>query len=81
MGSADGLTCYNMIWSDSPRDLIGKEFHQISDYIERIRFDFFACSAEEGDDVFMRYRSWEKNSFKKQLTDNTSDGAWDQGIE
>ena len=81
MGSADGLTCYNMIWSDSPRDLIGKEFHQISDYIERIRFDFFACSAEEVNDVIMRYRSWEKNSFKKQLTDNTSDGAWDQGIE
>ena len=81
MGSGDGLSCYNMIWSDSPRDLIGKEFHQISDYIERIRFDFFACSAEEVDDVIMRYRSWEKNSFKKQLTDNTSDGAWDQGIE
>ena len=79
--SGDGLTCYNMIWSDSPRDLIGKEFHQISEYICRLRLDFFASSQKEIDDVVRRFFRWEKDSFLRQSGENTKDGTWDQGIE
>ena len=79
--SGDSLTCYNMIWSHSPRDLIGKEFHRISEYICRLRFDFFASSIKDIDDVIRRYNRWERDSFLRQSERNTRDGSWDHGIE
>ncbi len=79
--SGDGLTCYNMIWSDGPRDLVGKDFHQISKHICRLRFDFFASSIEEINEVIRRYSCWKKDSFLSRSGQITSDGTWDQGIE
>ena len=77
----DDLACYNMIWSDSPRDLIGKEFHQISQYIRRVRFDFFDSSGEEIEDVIRRYERWERNAYYGLPEESRADSAWDLGIE
>ncbi|MBR5047554.1 MAG: DUF3656 domain-containing protein [Eubacterium sp.] len=75
------LACYNMIWADRPRDLIGKEFHPLSKYISRFRFDFFSSSIKEIDDVISRYKTWEKDLFKESEKRMNPHASWEQGIE
>ncbi|MDO4976531.1 MAG: U32 family peptidase [Eubacteriales bacterium] len=76
-----GLACYNMIWTDEPRNLIGQEYEGLSQQTIRYRFDFFGEKTKHITDIIHRFENWEK-AFFKEITDAPSQMQhWNCGIE
>ena len=76
-----GKTCYNMIWTDVPRNLIGEDFSLLLPYTHRFRFDFFGADPEEVRQVADRYRLWEETLYKKLKTYPVNPGSFIIGTE
>ena len=76
-----GKTCYNMIWTDVPRNLIGEDFSLLLPYTHRFRFDFFGADPEEVRQVADRYRLWEEALYKKLKTFPVNPGSFITGTE
>ncbi len=76
-----GKACYNMIWTDAPRSLIGEDLSLLIPYIHRFRFDFFGADPEEVRQATDRYRAWEEASYKKLQTIPANPGSFITGTE
>lgn len=76
-----GLACYNMIWTDQPRNLIGQEYKQLKDQTFRYRFDFFGEDRKRVKDIIERYQTWEEASFHEISQESSQMQHWDYGIE
>lgn len=73
--------CYNLIWKDTPYDLIGEEFAKESTYVARYRFDLFHMEEAEVEQMKKRYVRWEQNQFAKDQKKDIPEHYWNYGIE
>lgn len=73
--------CYNLIWKDTPYDLIGEEFTKESSYVARYRFDLFHMDETEVGQMKKRYIFWEQNQFAKNQKKDVLEHYWNYGIE
>ncbi len=72
--------CYNSIWTDRPRDLIGEEYGALFGSLDMVLFHFFLEKEEDAAAVIRRYRQWEKEGFRP-VSGKTPDEHWKYGIE
>lgn len=73
--------CYNLIWQDKPRSLIGENLTAISSHVKRHRFDLFALTETEISSAKQNYLQWEEQHFAENTDKNTPDSYWNYGIE
>ena len=73
--------CYNTIWLDQPRNLIGEEIGQLKNHIHRFSFDLFKATLSEIDSVITSFCQWEDNKFQRNTTKKKPDEHWNYGIE
>ena len=75
------LDCYNLIWQDKPKSLIGENIKEVSSHIKRHRFDLFELTEAEVSSVKQRYLKWKEQHFTEEQSKDTSDSYWNYGIE
>lgn len=73
--------CYNLIWQDKPKNLIGEDIKELSSRIKRHRFDLFELTKAEVSSVKQRYLKWQKQDFTEERSKDFSDSYWNYGIE
>ena len=74
--------CYNLIWQDKPRNLIGVSGSHVISRIPRHRFDLFGIEAGHThiiDEICQAYRNWVNNHFSEDRS--SDDMRWTKGIE
>lgn len=72
--------CYNKLWLDRPRNLIGQEAGSTASSIHRFRFDFFLTSPSEIGKIKQQFLSWEQNHFQR-CSGIQPDEHWNYGIQ
>lgn len=72
--------CYNSIWSDKPRDLLGEEYGEIIKFLDGVTFHFFLENEKSAETAIQNYERWEKNRFHP-LKGKEPDPYWKSGIE
>ena len=75
------LDCYNLIWQDKPKSLIGENIKEVSSHIKRHRFDLFELTEAEVSSIKQRYLKWKEQHFTEEQSKDTSDSYWNYGIE
>ena len=75
------LDCYNLIWQDKPKSLIGENIKEVSSHIKRHRFDLFELTEAEVSSVKQRYLKWKEQHFTEEQSKDISDSYWNYGIE
>ena len=75
------LDCYNLIWQDKPKSLIGENIKEVSSHIKRHRFDLFELTEAEVSSVKQRYLKCKEQHFTEEQSKDTSDSYWNYGIE
>lgn len=75
------LDCYNLIWQDKPKSLIGENIKEVSSHIKRHRFDLFELTEAEVSSVKQRYLKWKEQHFTEEQSKDTLDSYWNYGIE
>lgn len=73
--------CYNTIWLDQPRNLIGEDIGRLKDHIQRFSFDFFQNDLSDLAFVISSFRRWADNGFGRDEKKKTPDECWNYGIE
>lgn len=73
--------CYNLIWQDTPYDLIGEELTGLVSYLTRYRFDLFSMTRQEVREMKERYFLWEQRGFAKDIAKEMAEHHWNYGIE
>ncbi len=73
--------CYNLIWTDQPRNLIGEDYEEFSGQTSRYRFDLFGLTSTEIEAAVTNFKSWAKNDFKQDFSKKVPEEHWSFGIE
>ena len=77
----DKMTCYNMIWTDRPRDLIGEDLSQVCKDLARIRFDLFAVDRQRIKQAVERFKAWRRQGYLPSSDKKEEEAHWNYGIE
>ncbi len=72
--------CYNSIWSDQPRNLLGEEHGKIVKALDGVTFHFFLEEEESAEAAIRKYERWEENKFHP-VKRKEPDAYWKFGIE
>ncbi len=75
--------CYNLIWQDEPRNLIGEDLSVQTPFIRRHRFDLLEVTPEKVEEIQQSYQNWQENHFRKRKDRHFRDSNrhWNDGIE
>lgn len=72
--------CYNTIWTDRPRNLIGQENGTWIGNMDTVSFHFFMDEEKTVEKIIKDYMQWERNGFGT-VGNQIPDGYWKYGIE
>ena len=72
--------CYNSIWSDQPKSLLGEEHGEIIKALDGVTFHFFLEEEESAEAAIRKYERWEENKFHP-VKGKEADAYWKFGIE
>lgn len=72
--------CYNTIWSDTPRNLLGEEEGAFVRGLDAVIFHFFLDDERSAREAVLDYERWEKNGFGP-AKGKEPDAYWKYGIE
>lgn len=73
--------CYNLIWQDCPRNLIGENIGETFLHVNRHRFDLFCLKEDEIEQMKQRYLEWEQKGFSENPEKEDREHHWNYGIE
>lgn len=72
--------CYNSIWSDQPRNLLGEEYGEVVKSLDGIIFHFFLEDKESVEAAVRQYMQWEEKGYRP-VKGKEPDAYWKFGIE
>ena len=72
--------CYNSIWSDRPRNLLGAEYGEVVQSLDGVTFHFFLEDRESVETAVRQYMRWEENGYRP-VKGKEPDAYWKFGIE
>ncbi len=73
--------CYNMIWTDLPRNLVGEDYHELSKHTYRYRFDLFGLNSSEIQSALNSFKKWAENGYRQDVSKKVPEEHWTFGIE